>query len=476
MLSVWSGVPYPPARLYVTLLIMLVFVTATVAAVRRRFGDRLLADIAATLGVFLLIIGSIVYTVAFRGLRPLEIVVAWALSGPAIAWFMWRLNAIMTRPLIVLEDLGESIKRGQWAAVLATNVRQAGAAIGHSSQTGNVQAALQDVAVLVVETQRTSHALLDAATGVAHIATNVADGADQVTAALGRLTRASGGNTVAARRIRDAASQLASAAAQVAGAARETLSISGDVDGRTQAGVAGAVAATERVVEIAGASRDAVDALAALRSAAGSAADVTAEIAEIAQQTNLLALNAAIEAARAGVEGRGFGVVAAEVRQLSRRASEALKRVKALLDEITAKTDGVEQQMTSARRSAEAGEGTMKEALGVFQEIAQRVQRTVALAQTAVEAAAVTESLVVELGGTAELVVQVAESTASETAKVETATVGQRALTEHLRTTGSALEKSAQSLRDVVARFGDRSRDGVLVTRPTPATIQADAA
>ncbi len=476
MSSVWSGVPYPPARLYVTLLVMLVAVTATVASVRRKFGDRLLADIAATLGVFLLIIGSIVYTVAFRGLRPLEVGIAWVLSGPAIAWFVWRLNAIMTRPLIVLEDLGESIKRGQWGAVLAANVRQAGAVVGHSSQTGNVQAAIQDVAVLVVETQRTSHALLDAATGVAHIATNVADGADQVTASLGRLTRASGGNTVAARRIRDAASQLARAAAQVAGAARETLGISGDVDGRTQAGVAGAVAATGRVVEIAGASRDAVDALAALRSAAGSAADVTAEIAEIAQQTNLLALNAAIEAARAGVEGRGFGVVAAEVRQLSRRASEALKRVKALLEEITAKTDGVEQQMTSARRSAEAGEETMKEALGVFQEIAQRVQRTVALAQTAVEAAAVTESLVVELGATAELVVKVAESTASETAQVESATVGQRALTEHLRTTGTALEQSARSLRDVVARFGDGPRDGVAAGRPTLTPLEADAA
>lgn len=454
LLRAWSGVPYPPARLYVTLLVMLVFVAAAVLAVRRRFPDRILADIAATLGGFLLIIGSIVYTVAFRGLRPIELALAWGLSLPAIGWFMWRLNAIMTRPLIVLEDLGESIKRGEWAVVLAANSRQAGAALTGASQTGTVQAALHDVAVLVVETQRTSHSLLNAATGVAQIATSVADGADQVTAALGRLTRALGGNTVAARRIRDAASQLAGAAAQVGSVARETLGISGDVDGRAQAGVAGAEAAAGRVVEIATASRDAAVALTALRSAAGSAADVTAEIAEIAQQTNLLALNAAIEAARAGVEGRGFGVVAAEVRQLSRRASDALKRVKALLEEIATKTDGVEQQMTSVRRSAEAGEETMKEALAVFQEIATRVQRTVELAQSAVEAAGVTESLVVELGATASLVVEVAESTASETAQVEGATVGQRALTEHLRTTGTALEQSARSLRDVVGRFG----------------------
>ena len=64
---------YDPARLYFTLAFMFVFVGAAVAFVRIRYPKRLIADIASTLGIFMLVIGTIVYTVAFRGLRPVEV-------------------------------------------------------------------------------------------------------------------------------------------------------------------------------------------------------------------------------------------------------------------------------------------------------------------------------------------------------------------------------------------------------------------
>ncbi len=103
--------------------------------------------------------------------------------------------------------------------------------------------------------------------------------------------------------------------------------------------------------------------------------DILEVIADIAEQTNLLALNAAIEAARAGEQGRGFAVVADEVRKLAERSGTATKQIGAIIKGMQGNTENssaaVEKAVALSRRTGEALEGIISRANETAQQVGE---------------------------------------------------------------------------------------------------------
>ena len=126
--------------------------------------------------------------------------------------------------------------------------------------------------------------------------------------------------------------------------------------------------ATTRVVDAVQASNSTID---QLNQSIAKIGDITKVIADIASQTNLLALNAAIEAARAGEQGRGFAVVADEVRKLAERTTTSTADINTTVNEIQMVTAQAVASMNLAAHEVDTGIGMLRESVAGLQGIAE---------------------------------------------------------------------------------------------------------
>ncbi|CRR02060.1 Methyl-accepting chemotaxis protein 4 [Pseudomonas aeruginosa] len=148
------------------------------------------------------------------------------------------------------------------------------------------------------------------------------------------------------------AQDVARSAAQAADAAR-------GADQATRDGLALIDRTTQSIDSLAANLTSAMGQVEQLASSSEEIGSVLEVIRAIAEQTNLLALNAAIEAARAGEAGRGFAVVADEVRALASRTQQSTQEIQGMIDRLQ---QGTNAAVDAMRRSGEAGEGTSNQA------------------------------------------------------------------------------------------------------------------
>ena len=218
------------------------------------------------------------------------------------------------------------------------------ASVGNAPK-GSLLAALDDMVKSLRDlmTQLTANAnqLVSNAEKIKHASTEVSKAADHQTDATSAMAAAIEELTVSSTHISDSARDTENDS-------RNAMTLS--AEGTQRVGQA-----TIAIQKIATTVTDASGRIRALEERAKQVSSIANVIKDIAGQTNLLALNAAIEAARAGEQGRGFAVVADEVRKLAERTSSATTEIEQMIQGIQSDTVGAVEAMSAALPEVEQG-------------------------------------------------------------------------------------------------------------------------
>jgi len=386
------------------------------------------------------------------------------LIGSALAWLVTRQ---ITRLLVLAVRKTESLARGD---LTVAQIEGEGAGdIDRRDEVGRLvqsfNAMLTGFRDVISRIRSVSDDVADNAGQIASVAHESASAVVELDAAIEQIAQAAHQQAARSQEVAGVVGDISASTAEVASAA-DALATSAEasvaVAREGSETVAAAVRGIQSVGERVGQTARAVE---TLQEHSGRIESIVETILEIAKQTNLLAINASIVAARAGEEGRAFGVVAGEIRKLAERASAAAEQIAALVANIR---EGVAESVGAMRDEAGQVEAAVLEA-GRSAEALRRI--VASLEATNRQAQAISgrardidgavsrgRAAVDELASGAEEEAATAEEMAAQSAQVGAAVrrlVGEDGAGGNGDRVASvrALERTALDLKELVGRF-----------------------
>lgn len=192
-----------------------------------------------------------------------------------------------------------------------------------------------------------------------------------------RVSEASQALAATSEQTAASAAQMHEATELISQNAGDAADFSRKVDNLAQEGAQKIQQISERILGLAGMSEKMQEKMAELDRSSARIANITDVIKEIASQTNLLALNAAIEAARAGESGRGFGVVAEEVKKLANNSEQSVKEISTMIAVTRQNTTAVSKVIEDTTKAMHEAASEAQEVVARFGDIMSAIQSSI---------------------------------------------------------------------------------------------------
>lgn len=254
---------------------------------------------------------------------------------------------------------------------------------------------------------------------IASVTEQVNVSASEMATASSNVARGSEEQAHKAEMVAAAVEQMSATIAEIAQQSTAANDQSNAAGQQAQEGIRIMNQAVEGIRNISTVVNDTAESIQGLSARSNEIVEVIKVISDIAEQTNLLALNAAIEAARAGEQGRGFAVVADEVRQLAERTTKATDEVAGFIHAIQGETDTAVQRTEKGTGLVTEGVNLSEaagEALNSIVSSADTINHMITTIATAAEQQAVAAS---EMANDVTAISAIAKNSASETTQTE---------------------------------------------------------